>query len=221
MHSFAKHTENKNAPQTKGLILHGGGRYDLFAGLFGMGYNQPNSKMVVDRAGIRPGERVLDVGCGTGSLTCTAKSTTGPDGVVCGIDASSDMISAAQQKALRAGVQVDFRVGLIEQIPFPDASFDVVISRLMLHHLPNDLKRAGLAEVRRVLKPGGRFFAVDFEPPANPTLHSALMILVGHRMMRTNTSELPALLQDAGFVEVKTGPTSSKFLAFVEGKNLA
>ena len=65
----------------------------------------------------------------------------------------------AREKALKARFDIDFQVALIEKVPFPDSSFDLVTSSLMLHHLPDDLKRKGFAEIRRVLKLGGRFLA--------------------------------------------------------------
>ena len=72
-----------------------------------------------------------------------------------GIDASLEMIEVAKKKSGRVGADIDFRVALIEAIPFPDASFDLVTSSLMIHHLPPDLKLTGLTEVHRVLEPGG------------------------------------------------------------------
>jgi demethylmenaquinone methyltransferase/2-methoxy-6-polyprenyl-1,4-benzoquinol methylase/phosphoethanolamine N-methyltransferase len=92
---------------------------------------------------------VLDVGCGTGALTLLAKKHTGSAGQVCGLDASPEMIEVARHKATRAHADVDFRVGVVEQLPYPDGSFDVVLSSLMMHHLPADLKPKALAEIRR------------------------------------------------------------------------
>jgi SAM-dependent methyltransferase len=87
-----------------------------------------------------------------------------------------------------------------------------------MHHLPDDLKRRGLAEVLRVLKPGGKFLIADFNPPSNPVLNHIATALVGSHMMLTNVWSLPPMLASAGFVEVTSGPTRSSFLAFVSGK---
>jgi len=112
-----------------------------------------------------------------------------------------------------------FDVGLIEKLPFPEATFDVVISRLVIHHLPDDLKRQGFAEIFRVLKPGGKLFVADFQSPRNPILAHVTSLLVGHQMMvQSNVASLPPMLMQAGFTTVTSGPTRSAFLVFVGGK---
>ena len=104
---------------------------------------------------VKPGDKVLDVGCGSGRLTLAAQKWAGPQGEAVGIDPSPEMIQVARQNAERAGLRAKFELGMVEAVPFPDGTFDVVLNRLMLHHLPGDLKQRGLAEMRRVLKPGG------------------------------------------------------------------
>ena len=218
MHRLRNEPRMENAPQTAGSTIHWAGEYDLMTGLMGLGVKGANSRMVIELAGIKPGEKVLDVGCGTGNLTLAAKLSAGPGGEVHGIDAAPEMIAVARRKAQRTHLDVTFDVGLIEQIPFPDATFDAVINRLMMHHLPEDLKRAGLAEILRVLKPGGRLLIADFTPPSNHVLHHLASVLVGPRMMHTDTWSLPPLVTAAGFVETTSGPTRSAFLAFVSGR---
>jgi len=122
------------------------------------------------------------------------------------------------RKASRSGLEVVFDVGLIEELAFPDATFDVVISRLAIHHLPDDLKRRGYTEILRVLKPGGNLLIADFKPPTNPVLHHITSALVGSHMMETNIWSIPPMLGSAGFVEITSGPTRSTFLAFVSGR---
>ena len=218
MHRLHNQPRIKNGTQTTGTTIHWASRYDLLTSLLGLGVNRPNSRMVIELANVKPGDRVLDVGCGTGSLSLTAQSCAGPTGKVYGIDAAPEMIEVAKKKASRSGLGVEFEVGLIEELAFPDATFDVVISRLAMHHLPDDLKRRGLAEVLRVLKPGGKFLIADFNPPSNPILNHIATALVGSHMMQTNVWSLPPMLESAGFVEVTSGPTRSSFLAFVSGK---
>jgi demethylmenaquinone methyltransferase/2-methoxy-6-polyprenyl-1,4-benzoquinol methylase/phosphoethanolamine N-methyltransferase len=208
----------KNGPQTTGATIHWASQYDIFSILLGMGANRPNSRMVIELAKVKPGDSVLDVACGTGNLTLTAQSYAGPGGKVNGIDAAPEMIEVAKKKASRSGSEVVFEVGLIEKLAFPDATFDIVISRLAIHHLPDDLKRKGFAEILRVLKPGGHLLIADFIPPTNPVLNHITSALVGSHMLQTNIWSLPPMLASTGFVEVTSGPTRSSFLAFVSGK---
>jgi ubiquinone/menaquinone biosynthesis C-methylase UbiE len=154
-----------DAPKTHGRLIRWARSYDMLNHLFFLGRERGFRQRVVELAGIEPGETVLDVGCGTGTLAMVAKERVGSDGTVHGIDAAPQMIREAQRKAARDGLDVRFQTALIEDLPFPDGSFDVVLSSLMLHHLPPDLKRRGVAEIVRLLKPGGRFCAVDFDPP--------------------------------------------------------
>ncbi len=218
MHRMHNHPQSRNGPETAGFTLHWAAQYDLFGGLV-LGVNRPNSRMVVEMARIKPGDKILDVGCGTGGLTLTAERYAGPSGSVYGIDASLEMIEVASKKAQRRGSKVVFDLGVIEKMPYAEATFDVVISRLVIHHLPGDLKRQAFAEILRVLKPGGSVFLADFRMPANPLLAHLASAMVGHQMMRqSDASALSPLLTEAGFVEVASGPTRSAFLAFVSGK---
>ena len=218
MHRMHNEPTTANGPETSGLTLHWAHEYDIFSGLMGMGVNRPNSRMVIELAKVKPGDKVLDVGCGTGSLTLTAYSYAGASGGVYGIDAAPEMIEVARKKAKQTGLDAVFEVGLVEKIPFPDATFDVVVSRLVIHHLPDDLKRKAFIEIFRVLKPGGHFLVADFKPPTNPILSHVTSAIVGQHMMRTDVSIIPSLFSAAGFVEVSSGPTHSAILAYVSGK---
>jgi ubiquinone/menaquinone biosynthesis C-methylase UbiE len=218
MHRMRNEPKIKGGPETRGITIHWARHYDIFSGLMGMGTNRPNSRMVIELAQVKAGDKVLDVGCGTGSLTLTAKTYAGAEGAVYGIDAAPEMIEAAQKKATQAGMQVNFEVGLIEKLDFEAASFDVVISRLAIHHLPDDLKSRGFAEILRVLKPGGRLLIADFKPPSNPLLRHLSQAVIGGHMMQSDIGDLPRMLVEAGFVEVHSGPTRSSFLGYVSGK---
>ncbi len=111
---------------------------------------------------------MLDVGCGTGTLALEARERVGITGRVCGIDPSRQMIAYARRKAAGRSLSVDFQLGVVEHLAFPDRSFDVVLCTWMIHHLPTDDKRQGLAEMARVLKPGGRLLLVDSHPDDLP-----------------------------------------------------
>jgi ubiquinone/menaquinone biosynthesis C-methylase UbiE len=213
MSHFHAHSNSSAAPETQGVVIHWAKPYDLLTDHI----LRPSEGSILTLAQVKAGDRVLDVGCGSGRLTLAAQKWAGPTGSVQGIDASPEMIAVAQKNAARAHLDAKFDVGLVEAIPFPDATFDVVLNRLMLHHLPGDLKQRGLAEMRRVLKPGGVCLVVDFEPPTSPFLRR---IVENHLtpMAHIDVREYRPLLVDAGFTEIETGSTSSKYLSYIKGR---
>ena len=207
-----------DVPQTAGRVLHGARWYDLFGRVISLGRDKAIREKLIQLAAPARGEKVLDVGCGTGTLAIALKSSVGT-GEVHGIDASPEMIEVAKEKAAKAGSDIDFQVALIEAIPFPDATFDLVTSSLMLHHLPDDLKRTGLDEIRRVLKPGGRFMAMDFAAhshsplgPGRPLGH--LFSIFGHSRGESMVDTLMPMLKDAGFSDVEVLPIDNFFFRF-------
>ncbi len=205
---------SNGSPQTRGRVIHWANHYDRLIKLLTLGKEEAIREMTLELAKVSPGEKVLDVGCGTGSLTVMAKRMVGPAGEVCGIDPAPEMIDVARRKSASAEAEVDLRVGLIEAIPFPDGAFDAVLSSLMIHHLPDDVKKTGFAEVHRVLIPGGRMLAVDIEPSGLPLLGALFTHLIGHGKMRGNVTRLPAMLQEAGFTRVEVGRTGFSPLSF-------
>ena len=146
---------------TEGHVLHLARLYDLGTTLFGRPVRALHRR-VIERAGIVPGTRAFDVGCGPGRLALDVAGIAGPSGEILGIDPSSEMVALATRKAARAASTARFQVAAIEAIPAPGDHFDVVLATLVLHHLTPDLQRRGLAEVLRVLTPRGRFVAADF-----------------------------------------------------------
>ena len=212
MSHFHQHI-NKQTPETKGNVIHWAGPYDALTNHL----LQPSQKSIGVLSQVKAGDRVLDVGCGSGRLTLAAQSWVGENGEAVGIDPSPEMIEVARQNAKRAGSKAKFELGLAESLPFPDGSFDVVLNRLMLHHLPGDLKQRGLAEMRRMLKPGGLCLVVDFEPPKSGLLR---LIVENHMtpMAHVDVRNYLPLLTEAGFTDIETGPTSSKLLSYIRGK---
>ncbi len=109
---------------------------------------------------LAPGERVLDLGCGAGTDTLVAAQMVGPHGHVTGIDMTPEMLSRARAASLEIGVaNVDFVESEAERLPFPDGSFDAVISNGVIDLIPD--KDAVFSELYRVLRPGGRIQIAD------------------------------------------------------------
>lgn len=212
-HKTAPSGAGEPAPETKGRVIRWARFYDLVTMVMSLGRAPAIRRMTVEMAKVAPGEAVLDVGCGTGTLTIAAKAEAGPTGQVHGIDASPEMIEVAREKAGRKGADVDFRVGLIEDIPFPDGQFDVVLSSLMLHHLPDDVKRQGFQEIRRILKPGGRFLAIDLGMSGGVLGH--LVQALGLHRSEGTFQEVPGMLEAADFAAVQSGRTKYWALWFV------
>lgn len=184
---------------TNGLFLHSAS-YDFFLWLLSLGREKALRNKVLRLADLAPGESVLDVGCGTGTLAIGVKQRLGPDGAVYAIDASPQMLARARAKAKRRSVSVSFEHAAAEALPFPDTSFDVVFNTIMLHHLPRQARLECLSETRRVLKPGGRFVVVDFDR---------------HRHGEVKMEELIATLKEAGFSIDQSGRFDKHGLYFV------
>lgn len=187
--------------------------YDLLASAVTLGRDRQLRERLAKLARLAPGESVLDVGCGTGTLALAAKRAVGAGGVVVGIDASSEMIAMADAKASRAGAGVTFQVAAAEHLPFDDASFDVVLSTLMLHHLPGPVRRECVREAMRVLRHGGRLLAVDFSAPSGRERGGLITRL--HRHGGVPLDAIVALLSDAGFRVVEKGSVGVSDLRFV------
>lgn len=199
-------TDVKQTPQpqeTSGLMLNWGWRYDLVVWLLDIvsrGGLRKSREKTLDLAHLQPGERVLDVGCGTGTLALEAHERVGQTGHVAAIDPAPQQLARARAKARRHGVAIDFRFGVIERLPFTAQSFDAVLSTWMMHHLPDGLKRQGLEQIARVLKPGGRLVIVD----AMQHGHGHVNFGVG----RLTLHDIAALMKDSGYSQVQTGQMS-------------
>ena len=207
-------TTNGSAVATKGLVLrHAQAKwYDLLAATLTLGRDRALRERMASLARLAPGESVLDIGCGTGTLALAAKRAVGPTGTVAGVDASPEMIALATRKAAHAGAEVAFRIAAAERLPFADATFDAVLSTLMLHHLPAPVRRDAMREARRVLRPGGRLLAVDF---ARPSARKGGLLSRLHRHGGLPAESIVALLRDADLRVEETGAVGASDLWYV------
>ena len=160
---------------------------------------------------IKPGSRVLDVGCGTGDdLIYLATHFKGLS--LTGADGDPKVLSMAKNKAKKLGLKIKFQVSLAERLPFKKHAFDVVWSSLMIHHLPTSIKLKALKEMRRVLKPGGQLYLIDFDLIKNRIIRDfywlqTLLEPVGDHF----AGKLPEYLRAAGFKRWARMPLYSKF----------
>jgi SAM-dependent methyltransferase len=182
--------------------------YDRFVGR----YSKALATAFLERTDVGPGQRILDVGCGPGGLTAQAAEIVGADRVAA-VDPSEPFVEACRARVPGA----DVRVASAESLPFPDESFDAVLSQLVVNFLAD--APAGVAEMRRVARPGGligacvwdyagemrllRTFwdaAVELDPAGAGPLHE------GHAMRYSNPDDLGALWSEAGLEGVEVSP---------------
>ncbi len=159
---------------------------------------------LVAQINLKPGFRVLDLGCGTGTLTLMIKETQ-PQADVVGLDGDPKILRLAREKADRARLDIQWDHGMAFELPYPDASFDRVVSSLMLHHLNRENKRAALREALRVLRPGGELHVADWGKPHHALLHvGAFFVALLDGFSRDNVEgRLPEMFRAAGFTEVR------------------
>ena len=121
-----------------------------------------------------PDQRILDVGCGTGTLTLLLKRAA-PNAVVIGLDADPTMLRIARTKAESEQVQIEFVEGMSDSLPFPHASFSGIVSSLLLHHLTTDSKRRTLEQAYLLLRPGGMLHIADWGQAQNALMRAAFL----------------------------------------------
>jgi 2-polyprenyl-3-methyl-5-hydroxy-6-metoxy-1,4-benzoquinol methylase len=154
---------------------------------------------LVEQAHIQPGHRLLDLGCGTATLTLLIKQAH-PEAEVVGLDGDSKVLALASTKIATAGVHINLDKGLAFDLPYQDHSFDRVFSSLLLHHLTLEQKRQTLKEVFRVLQPGGELHVADFGKPHHAVMVTVSLIVRWFEEAADNMKGLlPELLREAGF----------------------
>jgi ubiquinone/menaquinone biosynthesis C-methylase UbiE len=157
--------------------------------------------MLIEQAGPAPGQRILDLGCGTGTLAIEVKRRE-PRAELAGLDADPEMLEQARRKADEAGVELELTEGFSTELPYEAGSFDRVLSTLFFHHLDPEPKRRTAAEIARVLQPGGELHVADWGRPSDPAMALAFQ---GIRLFDgfSNTADnyrgdLPRIFENAG-----------------------
>lgn len=159
--------------------------------------------VLLDQAAVSAAHRVLDIGCGTGSLGTLIK-TRYPGAEVVGLDPDLKALARARRKAKQAAVWVQFDQGFSDELPYPDASFDRVFSSFMFHHLQEDAKEKTLREVRRVLRPDGSLHMLDFGGPGDETdAFLTRLIHSSHRLKNNFEGRILELMNQAGLTDSK------------------
>jgi ubiquinone/menaquinone biosynthesis C-methylase UbiE len=161
--------------------------------------------LLVEQARVRPGHRVLDLGCGTGTLTVLLKQAA-PQATVVGLDGDTETLGLAREKAARESVEIQFHEALAWDAPFETASFDRVVSSLVFHHLTAENKRRTLRRIREWLRPGGELHVADWGRAQDLLMRLAFLpvqLLDGFETTSDSVRGLlMPLMREAGFEEV-------------------
>ena len=171
--------------------------YDPLTRLIGAGAAH---RKLADQAGLGSARQVLEIGCGTGNLVLLVKRMA-PRQDVTGLDPDPKALARAGRKARRAGLALQLDRGFADQLPYPDGSFDRVLSSLMFHHLGADQRVASLREVRRVLRPGGSLHLMDFGGESHHLHGLTRFARRSHTLQDNWDDRIPALLREAGFTD--------------------
>ena len=203
---------------TRGRTLdHAAFVYDFFVPIIMLGKQAEYDRHIVSLLELKPEDRVLDLGCGTGVLTrmIADKLDAKAAGISLGIDAAGKMIRVARKK--RESETCRFEVEAAEDLPFENASFDAVVSSLFFHHVPIDLKEKSLIEAFRVLRSKGRLVIADMHIPttwmgalvSNVSRWFFLQPAIGENIRGV----LPSLIEQAGFDPPKLVSTYFGYIA--------
>ncbi len=198
-----------------GVILNWARLYDMLVNVLFLGREKAAREHMLDLAKVGRNDKVLDVGCGTGTLALAAVRRVGGSGAVSGIDAAPAMIKRAQRKAQRLKLPVSFQTAAAQELPFADASFSVVLLTLALHHLPDDNRAQALREIHRVLKPGGRLLIVEIGGNRRPGNELAPVTLLHGRRAQSMLDEAVQRANGAGLKTLATGPLGYSALGYV------
>ncbi|MCX0274169.1 methyltransferase domain-containing protein [Nocardia zapadnayensis] len=200
-----------------GLVISGLRRYNIVTSLYFFGRQRRLLTQFAVHSGVRSGSRALDIGCGPGKLVRELGRRVGPTGTVTGVDPSPEAVAHNQ----RHDPHHHYLRCTAQQLTLPDADFDVVTCTFVMHHIPEQHREAAIAEMRRVLRPGGRLLLADAHPSAR--LRTALAWLGRLRGKKSDgmsdtidVRRYAAVLRENGFGEpefVVAGYNTSLLLA--------
>jgi ubiquinone/menaquinone biosynthesis C-methylase UbiE len=191
--------------------------YDTIVNVITLGKIKSTHQQTAVLANLQPGQSVLDIGCGTGALLMEVEIHIGDQGTAVGLDVEPAMIAQARQRAAKKHSHATFDVASIDNIPYPDNTFDVALQSLVFHHLTNAQKEAGLLELKRVLKPNGRLLIADL----NPSKRGIATSLPGHNQLDQVDhvrSEVVERLKTAGFSNIQSDSHPNKQLSYAIGE---
>ncbi|MFD4462722.1 class I SAM-dependent methyltransferase [Nocardia sp. NPDC058480] len=158
-----------------GLVIAGLRRYNLFTSVFFLGRHRRLLAEFVTLSGARLGARALDIGCGPGKLVRALGEAVGPSGAAVGVDPSATAVADNSDRDRAAHYR--YVVGPAQSLPLTDAEFDVVTCTFVMHHIPESQRDAAIAEMWRVVRPGGRLLLADASP--SPRMRKVLSLLLG------------------------------------------
>ena len=172
--------------------------YDPIVKLMG---GESAHRQLIDQARLQPGQRILEIGCGTGSLTILVKALY-PAVEVVGLDPDPKALERARRKADRQQVSVELDRGFADGLHYADESYDRVLSAFMFHHLKRDEKKQTLHEIRRVLRPGGSLHLLDLGGAHDRSDGFLAHLLHRSEHVRDNTGDtILTLMREAGFAD--------------------